>query len=40
MFGGNRIIDAEFEELEPEQEKSRRKKIKNGLGKFLIFPLV
>lgn len=29
MFGGNRIIDAEFEELEPEREQEKKPEKKN-----------
>lgn len=37
MFGGNRIIDAEFEELEPEQEKKPAKKNKKWIREIFNF---
>lgn len=37
MFGRNRIIDAEFEELEPEQEKKPAKKNKKWIGEIFNF---
>ena len=37
MFCGNRIIDAEFEELEPEQEKKPAKKNKKWIREIFIF---
>lgn len=37
MFCGNRIIDAEFEELEPEKEKKPAKKNKKWIREIFIF---
>ena len=37
MFGGNRIIDAEFEELEPAQGKKPAKKNKKWIREIFIF---
>ena len=37
MFGGNRIIDAEFEELEPEKKKKPAKKNKKLIREIFIF---
>ncbi len=37
MFCGNRIIDAEFEELEPDQEKKPAKKNKKLIREIFIF---
>ena len=37
MFGGNIIIDAEFEEIEPEQEKKQAKKNKKWIREIFIF---
>lgn len=37
MFGGNRIIDVEFEELELEQEKKPAKKNKKWIREIFNF---
>ena len=37
MFGGNRIIDAEFVELDPEQEKKPAKKNKKWSKEIFCF---